>query len=630
MNDKQGSESFRERLRAAAAVVSPEERLKELARLAQPQLAFLETIQIDNALRHVPHGDFAGFPRVRLAVLSSCTIDHLLPAIRVAGLRRGIRIEIYKGGFGQYRQETLDPDSPLRAFAPEIVLLSLTARETLAQVGIDASAEDVERVITQATNELCGLWQNVRNNFNALVVQQTFLDVYEPIFGSYDRLVPSAPMRMVARLNDKVAESAQQNRVLLLDVSRESARDGIDAWFDVTRWLQGKLEIAPQAAPTYGELLSRVIAAQRGQSKKCLVLDLDNTLWGGIIGDDGLEGIVLGQGSALGESHLALQRYAKMLRARGIILAVCSKNEAAVAEAVFRDHPEMVLRRSDIAAFVANWEDKAQNLRAIAQQLNIGLDSLVFVDDNPVERARVRESLPMVAVPELPSDPAHYVNCIAEAGYFEAVSFTDEDRDRSDQYAKNAERETLRAASQGLEAFLSDLDMRLEFGPVTPVDLARATQLINKTNQFNTTTRRYSAEEVARFADSPENLVLQFRLADRFGDNGLVSVMIMRRIPTNFDALEIDTWVMSCRVFGRQLEFEAMNIAVQFARTRGVSLLRADYVPTEKNGIVRNLYKTLGFSRQDHSPGGAQASTRWLLRLDDYVPHPTPITRRIP
>jgi len=539
-----------------------------------------------------------------------------------------MRFEVYKSGFGQYRQDILAPDTPLKAFAPEIILLSLTAREVLAQVPPSASAEEAERVLMQALEELRSLWRTARDSLNALVVQQTFLDVYEPLFGSYDRVAPTAPTQVVARLNERLAEFAAQDRVLLLDVSRASARDGIAVWFDIARWLQGKIEIAPRAAPIYGELLSRVISAQRGQSKKCLVLDLDNTLWGGVIGDDGLEGIVIGEGSALGEAHLALQRYAKALKERGIILAVCSKNEAAVAESAFRDHPDMVLRRSDIAAFVANWEDKAQNLKVIAQQLNIGLDSLVFVDDNPVERARVRESLPMVAVPELASDPALYVNCIAESGYFEAVSFTSEDRDRADQYAANVQRDVLRGSSDGVQTFLSDLDMQLEFGKVTPVDLARASQLVNKTNQFNMTTRRYSTEEVARFADSPENLVLQFRLRDRFGDNGLVSVMIMRSAPDDVETMELDTWVMSCRVFGRQLEFEAMNIAVELARDRGVRAFGADYIPTEKNGVVRSLYETLGFTRQDglSRPLG---STRWFLRLEDYLSHKTYITRRI-
>ena len=627
MNWLPSPQDFRQRLRSALALVSPTERFKQLAELAQFRLGFLETIQLDNALRQTSEVDVSGFSRVRLAVLSSCTVDHLLPAIRVAGLRRRLVFDLYKGAFGQYRQELLDPASPLRAFKPEIILLSLTARETIAGVPLGVTVQEAESALVRATEELCGLWRSARENFNALIVQQSFLDVSESLFGSYDRLVPGAPMRLVACLNERVADAASRNRVLLLDVARPSAREGIDAWFDVARWLQGKIEIAPQSAPSYGELVSRLVAAQRGQSRKCLVLDLDNTLWGGVIGDDGLDGIVLGEGSALGEAHLALQRYAKLLKERGIILAVCSKNELAVAESAFRDHPEMALRRSDISAFVANWNDKAENLRDIAKQLNIGLDSLVFVDDNPVERARVRESLPMVAVPELPSDAAHYVRCIADAGYFEAVSFTDEDRDRAGQYSANAEREALRSASQGMEAFLRGLNMRVECGPVVSVDLARVTQLINKTNQFNTTTRRYTAEEVSRLANSSENLALQFRLVDRFGDNGLVSVMVMRPVLAERDVLEIDTWVMSCRVFGRQLEFEAMNIAVEFARGRGVRELRADYIPTAKNGIVSNLYITLGFSSRPQ-PGLPEAASRWFLDLAQYTPHQTFIERR--
>ena len=357
----------------------------------------------------------------------------------------------------------------------------------------------------------------------------------------------------------------------------------------VTRWLQGKMEIAPQAAPMYGDLLARVIAAQRGLSKKCLVLDLDNTLWGGVIGDDGMEGIVLGEGNASGEAYLALQRYARQLRERGVILAVCSRNNPEVAQAVFRDHPEMVLRLTDIAAFVANWEDKATNLVSIARQLNIGIDSLVFVDDNPAERARIRESLPMVAVPELPDDAALYVRCVARAGYFEAVSFTAEDSARADQYSANAARGNLLESAQSMEDYLRKLEMSLTFGPVEPVNLPRVAQLIGKTNQFNPTTRRHSLQDLTKFMATGQCFTLQFRLADRFGDNGLVSAMILRPDERLKDQIEIDTWVMSCRVFGRQLECEAMNIAVETARRMGVQTFRADYIPTSKNTVVRDL-----------------------------------------
>jgi FkbH-like protein len=422
-----------------------------------------------------------------------------------------------------------------------------------------------------------------------------------------------------------VADAAAEESVLFLDIARLSARDGIDAWFDTTRWLQGKIEIAPSAAPLYGEIVARLVAAQRGQSKKCLVLDLDNTLWGGVVGDVGLEGLVLGEGSAAGEAHLALQQYAKALKERGIVLAVCSKNELATAEDAFHNHPEMVLKRSDIAAFAANWTDKAENLRQIAAQLNIGLDSLVFVDDNPAERARVRDSLPMVAVPELPIDPAHYVRCIANAGYFEAIAFTEEDRLRVGQYASNVERETARSSYQSMDDYLRGLDMSVVFGPIGAVDLARATQLINKTNQFNTTTRRLNSEELAAIAAAAQNITLQFRLIDRFGDNGLVSVMILCQDPGEPDVLDVLNWVMSCRVFGRQLEDEAMNIAVEIARTRGARRLRGDIIATKKNAVISGLYRDLGFAPV--SALSIPDTTRWILDVSDYTARPTFINR---
>jgi FkbH-like protein len=530
-------------------------------------------------------------------------------------------IDVHNGAYGQYRQDILDPTSSLRQFAPQTTLFSLTAREAIAAVTLTATAAEVDETIAGLVGELRSLWRKARENYNAAIIQQTFIDITEPLFGSYDRFVPAAPARVVARLNDQLCEAAAQDGVLLLDVARASERDGIDAWFDVGRWLQGKLEIAPQAAPLYGDIVARILAAQRGLSKKCLVLDLDNTLWGGVIGDDGPEGIVLGEGSATGEAHLSLQRYAKQLKDRGVILAVCSKNDTKIAEAVFLEHPEMLLRRSDIAAFLANWDDKAENLKVIAIQLNIGIDSLVFVDDNPVERARIRQSLPMISVPELPADPAQYARCLADAGYFEAVAFTSEDRHRSEQYAANAEREALLSSAQSMDEFLRGLKMSVVFGPFTAVDHARIVQLINKTNQFNTTTRRYTSEEIAHLTNLNGALTLQFRLLDRIGDNGLVSAMILRPTSDEGDVLEIESWVMSCRVFGRQLEFEAMNIAVEGARQRGARALIADYIATPKNNVISTLYPSLGFSAVNGT------ATRWRLNLADYIPRDNHIVR---
>jgi FkbH-like protein len=617
---------FRVDLGAALKSPDPTDRLEKLASLAQYRLGYLETLQLDRALGRLTLEPPPDFATVRLAVLSSSTVNHLLPAIRVAGLRRRLLIDVHTGTYGQYRQDLLDPDPSLHEFAPQFVLFSITARDTIAGVPLMATSDEVNETIARSIDELRLLWRKARETFNATIIQQTFLDLTEPVFGSYDRLVPGAPSQLIKQLNDQLSKAAAQDSALLLDIARASERDGINAWFDMGSWLHGKLEIAPEASVPFGDMVARIVAAQRGLSKKCLVFDLDNTLWGGVIGDDGLEGLILGEGSAVGEAHLALQRYAKQLKERGVILAVCSKNDPAIAEAAFRDHPEMLLRRPDISTLIANWNDKAENLKAIATQLNIGLDSLVFVDDNPVERARIRQSLPMIAVPELPKDIAHYVRCLADAGYFEALAFTSEDRRRTEQYASNAEREAFLKLSGSMDDFLRGLQMSVVFGHFRPADLVRVTQLFNRTNQFNTTTRRYASEEVANFAAANETMTLQFRLVDKYGDNGLVSAMILQPASELPEVFEIDNWVMSCRVFGRQLEFEALNIAVEQARRRGIKAFRAAYMPTSKNCVISELYPSLGFSPvSDGMP--RNGATFWFLDLAEHISRSTHISR---
>jgi FkbH-like protein len=615
---------FAARVRAAAHAATTLDGLEQLIALSQYRLDFLQTIQLNRALEAIgPRiGDL--LPRERLAVLGSATLDHLTPGIRVGALRRRLWVEVHCGGYGQYRQEILDPASDVRRFAPHTVLFSIAASHAAPELPPDATPEQVETTLTAVIDEFRSLWKRARAELKAAVVHQSFLNVTEPLFGSFDRLTPGAPWRVVERMNQLLADAARADGVALLDIERAAQEDGRDAWFDVARMLQAKQEIAPQSGPAYGELLARVLCARRGLSKKCLVLDLDNTLWGGVLGDDGVENLVLGQGSAAGEAHLALQRYARRLRQRGVILAICSKNDPVKAEEAFTSHPEMLLKRSDVAAFVANWDDKARNLETIAQQLNIGIDSLVFVDDNPAERARVRQALPQVAVPELPVDVSGYTRRVAEAGYFEAVGFTAEDRQRADDYAHNAQREALRGSVQSIDEFLHGLQMTAVCGPIAMVDLPRVTQLINKTNQFNPTTRRYSTEQIVELLGASGTLSLQLRLRDRFGDNGLVSVLILRSVEGDPESLEIDTWVMSCRVFGRQLEQAALNIIAESARSAGVREIVATYAPSAKNSVVSDLYERFGFQRVP-SPGLPEGASRWSLVLASYTPGTTQI-----
>jgi FkbH-like protein len=358
--------------------------------------------------------------------------------------------------------------------------------------------------------------------------------------------------------------------------------------------------------------------AARGLSRKCLVLDLDNTLWGGVIGDDGLEGIRLGQGSAEGEAYAAFQHYVKRLSERGIVLAVSSKNDPAIAAEAFERHPEMVLRRSDIAVFEANWGNKPAALQRIAHKLKFSLDALVFFDDNPAERDLVRRSLPEVAVPEAPDAPESFAQCLADSGWFEAVTFTGEDALRSSSYLADTHRREAEEAAGDMEAFLESLAMQLDIAPVDALSLARATQLVNKTNQFNLTTRRTTQAEMAELATDPQAIVLTARLRDRFGDSGLISLAVGRLAQSpEGPVLDIETWVMSCRVLGRRVEYAMRDALVDAARRMGARRLLGHYRPTARNAMVADLLAQLGFTRTDNNEDG---DTDWQLDLATGLP----------
>ncbi len=396
---------------------------------------------------------------------------------------------------------------------------------------------------------------------------------------------------------------ADADGVDILAVDDQASRDGIRRWHDSALWHRSKQEVTPTAGPLYGDLVGRWVAAIQGRSFKCLVLDLDNTLWGGVIGDDGLEGIQIGQGSPLGEAYVAFQDYARELSRRGVILAVCSKNDEANAIEPFEKHPDMVLKFGDIASFVANWSNKADNIRSIARELNIGLDSLVFIDDNPFERDLVRQELPMVAVPELSDDPTGYPVALAAAGYFEGLSVTTDDRERTVQYQGNKARDSLRTSVTDLPSYLRRLEMRLVWRHFDRIGLQRIVQLINKSNQFNLTTRRYTEEDVIAVMSDPDAFGLQLRLLDRFGDNGIIAIVIgLLRADTSRSAnaqakdLYIDTWLMSCRVLGRQVEPATLNLIALEAAKLGARRVVGEYVPSKKNGMVRDHYARLGFT----------------------------------
>jgi FkbH-like protein len=554
---------------------------------------------------------------VRLAVLASSTIDHLLPALRVAALRRDIWLHVHTGEYGQYGRELSDATSDLHDYEPDTVLFALDAHHLLA--GCDAGAEDVDARFAQVTDMLVSNWRQARRAFNGTIVQQTVLPVFPRLLGNNEHRLAGGRAGLVERLNATLRTLADAEGVDLLAIDSRAAQDGIGAWFDQMLWHRAKQEVHPAAASMYGDLLGRIVAARQGRSFKCLVLDLDNTIWGGVIGDDGIEGIKLGQGSAIGEAYVAFQSYARALARRGIILAVCSKNDEVNALEPFEKHPDMVLRRNDIACFVANWIDKASNLRTIAERLNIGLDSLVFVDDNPFERDLVRRELPMVGVPELPEDPGLFAQTISDAGYFEAVALTGEDMERSARYQANLARETLKNDTTDVEGYLRGLNMELRWSPFDRVGSQRIVQLVNKTNQFNLTTRRTDEAAVLALIGDPQALTLQLRLLDQFGDNGVIAIVIGRFDEGTGD-LRLHTWLMSCRVLGRQVEAATLNVIAGHARVLGAVRLIGEYVQSAKNGMVREHYARLGFDLLERSAAG---HTSWALALPDFQPRPS-------
>jgi FkbH-like protein len=608
---------FKARAKALASSAAPDE--AEARRLAAFALDLNGLATLGKVVQKLPEFFVAkaGMTPLKLGIVSSHTMDYLAAALPGTGLRHGLVIEVKLAGYGQAAQQLLDPGSEFASHRLDAVLIAFDYR-ALGLDGIRLKNEEAEEVVSAAINHMASLATAVRETLKTTCILQTIVPPSDPVFGGLDARVPGSPRAMIERFNLRLVQEVAKENDLVIDVAFLAAQVGLNAWNDARGWHKAKLPASLDATPLYADFVCRLLGAARGKARKCLVLDLDNTLWGGVIGDDGVDGIALGQNSAVGEAHVALQRFLLDLRRRGVILAVCSKNEDANARIPFREHPEMVLKEDHIAVFIANWSDKANNLREIAATLNIGTDSLVFLDDNPVERGQVREVLPEVAVPELTEDPSDYIGLLANAGYFEAIGLSAEDLARADFYQANAERVSLQKIGN-MEDYLRSLQMVATVSPFNSVGRVRIAQLINKSNQFNLTTRRYSESDVEAFEKDPNKYCLQVRLADRFGDNGMISVIIFDKGAKEWSC---DTWLMSCRVLGRRVEELVLATVAEAAKEAGATRLVGTYLPTKKNDLVAEHFAKLGFAKTADLPS---EGTAWVFDLEGYDPPELPM-----
>ena len=601
---------FKARCQALAQSSAPGAELRALATHSLDALQLERLARSIRALR-ANDADLRPLANLKIGLLGNGTLDFIAPAVVSSAARHGLALECLRSEYDQVLQEALDPQSALHRAAPQAVVVALDYRALPLQVAVgDPGA--AQAAVQAGLAQLEVLRDGLRRHSAVTVIFATLATPPESLVGSLDRLLAGTLRSIVLEVNRGISDlvAAHADHCLLFDVAALAEMVGTAEWFAPAQWNMAKLPFDDRFVPLFADHLARLLAALRGKSRRVLVLDLDNTLWGGVIGDDGLEGIRIGQGDAIGEAFLNIQRMALALRDRGIVLAVSSKNEDAVARRAFREHPEMLLRESHIAVFQANWQDKPSNISAVASALNLGLDTCVFLDDNPVERDLVRRTLPEVAVPELPEDPSLYPMALSAAGYFEAVALSAEDRQRAAFYEGNARRVALQAGVTDLDSYLRTLQMEITFQPFDAVGRTRIAQLIGKSNQFNLTTRRYTEAQVAEIERDPQAFTLQVRLTDTIGDNGMISVVICRH--TAPDTWTIDTWLMSCRVLGRGVEQMVLREIGWHAERAGVRRLVGEYRPTERNMMVREHYEKLGFIQLS---GSGEGPTEWEIRL---------------
>jgi FkbH-like protein len=549
-----------------------------------------------------------GFPVFKVAILCDFASQLLVQALDGYGIGAGVKYELFEADYNQIDRQVLDPGSELYAFAPSFVII-LRSSERLLKEFQKTPVEERSGFAQRQSDHTEHLYRSITDRLNCKVLFNTFPEIDDGVFGNYATKLDISFLYQIRSLNFSLMNVCQRFKGLfLIDFSSTIHRLGLKNAVDAKLYINADMVFGLDALPYLVKSIHDIIQAISGRFKKCLILDLDNTIWGGIIGDDGPEGIQIGD-LGIGKAFTNLQWWAKELKNRGIILAVCSKNTEATAREPFETHPDMVLRLNDIAVFVANWENKADNIRYIQSVLNISYDSMVFIDDNPFERGMVRQALPDVLIPELPEDPSEYVAFLRELNLFETASYTEEDRERTGQYQVEAKRAVLQQSFANEDEFLESLKMESEVRPFDPFTIPRIAQLSQRSNQFNLRTIRYTEQEIAGLASSGDYLTLSFTLEDIYGSYGLICFVILHK--QDAATLFIDSWIMSCRVLKRGMERFTLNKIIEAARSAGFHKITGEYIPTRKNGLVSDHYKRLGFY--------ALGDNRWGLDIEARV-----------
>lgn len=557
------------------------------------------------------------FPSLRVSLLGDTATQLLAVALKGTAIERGYALDLYEAEYNQVERQVMDPTAELYAHQAQYTLIFQSTHKLLEHF---STADVVTR--TALAEERIAFLRHACGSIQGKVICFNYPEIEDVVFGSYANQLEESFTYQVRKLNYELMRLAQElPNLYICDIAALQNKFGRDWLFDTSVYVSTEMVLSIDALPYVASRAMDIICAIEGQFKKCLILDLDNTVWGGVVGDDGWENVQVGHGLGIGKAFTEFQQWVKKLRERGIIICVCSKNDEDKAKEPFLKNPEMVLRLDDISVFIANWENKADNIRTIQSILNIGFDSMVFLDDNPFERNIVRENVPGVVVPELPEDPGDYLEYLYSLNLFETASYSSADKDRTKQYQVEAQRLVAATKFTNEADFLKSLNMLSVVEGFTPFNTPRVAQLSQRSNQFNLRTIRYTDADIARMSSDDAYSCFSFTLEDKYGDNGLICVIILHKEDT--DTLFVDTWFMSCRVLKRGMEHFTLNTIVAYAKQHGFKRIISEYIPTVKNSMVAEHYDRLGFT-----PIATGDSKRYELYVDSYKPKECYITKK--